>query len=378
MTEYTHQFINSITAINEKQWHSIAPAHVFTSYAWLAALELSGCTTKETGWAPHHLVIAAQGDPVAIIPGYVKSHSYGEYVFDWAFAEAYERHGLDYYPKWLCGVPFTPTQGPRILTKAVSNGLLQYIEATITDLAQHGISGVHINFCTEAESEYLAQSQLVQRRNVQFHWHNKGYTQFDDFLATLTSRKRKMILKERQAVNRQAFEIKWINGSEISAAQLDAFFLCYRLTYLKRSRHQGYLSHAFFQQVVTTMPHALRLCCAYVDDEVIATSLYLVDGDTLYGRYWGAIDDSYDFLHFELCYYQGIEYAIANQLAVFDAGAQGEHKLVRGFEPVWRQSYHRLFHPDFQRALEDFTQREGDALEHYFAECNTKLPFKHQ
>ncbi|MEZ7208086.1 GNAT family N-acetyltransferase [Pseudoalteromonas sp. DY56-GL79] len=376
MTEYQHRFIHSLTEVTAAQWDCVSPSHVFTSYAWLLALELSGCTSKETGWIPHHLMIERQGELIAILPGYIKSHSYGEYVFDWAFAEAYERHGFDYYPKWLCGVPFTPTQGPRILTKRLSSCLLEYIDATLTSLTQLGISGVHINFCRE--SDFLTQSHLTMRRNVQFHWHNRGYAEFDDFLARLTSRKRKMVMKERQAVTAQGINISWTVGREISTAQLDAFFLSYQLTYLKRSRHHGYLSRDFFQQVITSMPDKLRLCCAYLNQEIIATSLYLVDGDTLYGRYWGAIEDSYDFLHFELCYYQGIEYAIANQLAAFDAGAQGEHKLVRGFEPVWRQSYHRLFQPDFQQALEDFTKREADALEHYFTECQAKLPFKHQ
>ena len=373
---YQHYFVSNISDISEPEWQTVSGTHVFTSYAWLSALESSGCVSQETGWLPHHLIVKKNDIVVAILPGYLKSHSYGEYVFDWAFAEAYEQYGLEYYPKWLCGVPFTPVQGPRILSNRISPELLAYLQKALLNLSEQGLSGIHINFLSEFDR--LKEAKLVPRRNIQFHFNNKKYKDFSDFLASLTARKRKMIIKERQKIKEQALSIKWFKGLEINTDLLDAFYLSYRLTYLKRSGHNGYLSKQFFATIIAHLPSAVRLCCAYNGTEVVATSLYFVSENMLFGRYWGAIDPDYDSLHFELCYYQGIELTISLQLTSFDAGAQGEHKLARGFEPVWRYSYHYLFNSDFHRALQDFTERESSALEIYFKDCESKLPFKHQ
>ena len=371
---FSHDFKNAISDIPEQTWQALSGKQVFTHYAFLRALEETGCVSQKTGWTPHHLVIRCQDDIVAILPGYIKAHSYGEYVFDWAFAEAYQQHGLPYYPKWLCGVPFTPVQGPRLLAKTLNQELCNYIEQVLLQLSHTELSGVHINFI--ANPATLANTRFVTRRNVQFHWYNRDYHDFGDFLSRFNARKRKMVVKERRKVAQQGIAIRWFQGDEVTAELLDAFFLSYRLTYLKRSGHHGYLSKGFFQQLCKTLPEHVRLCCAYHQGEVVATSLYFIDQDTLYGRYWGAIQDQFDFLHFELCYYQGIELAIAQQLQTFDAGAQGEHKLARGFEPVWRHSFHYLFQADFHRALQDFSRRETQALGEYFQQCQDKLPFK--
>lgn len=371
-----HYFVDTISDIEAQLWDSLTNEHVFTSYAWLSALEISECVSKQTGWQPQHLVIKQNDLIVAILPGYLKDHSYGEYVFDWAFAEAYERYGLEYYPKWLCGVPFTPVQGPRILCKHITPELINYIEATLLEFGEKGLSGIHLNFLSEHAS--LANTSLTPRRNVQFHWQNKGYQNFSDFLAALNARKRKMISKERLKVQKQDLTIHWYSGPEINDALLDAFYLSYRLTYLKRSGHNGYLNRQFFALIIKNLSHAVRLCCALKGDDIVATSLYFVSGDTLYGRYWGAIESRYDSLHFELCYYQGIELAIKEGIATFDAGAQGEHKLARGFEPIWRHSYHTLFRPEFQIALQDYCVRETQILQQYILECEAKLPFKHE
>lgn len=373
---YQHDFVDSISNISEQVWDSLTSDHVFTSYAWLSALEKSGCVNKQTGWQPQHLVIKQHNHIIAILPGYIKTHSYGEYVFDWAFAEAYERYGLEYYPKWLCGVPFTPVQGPRLLCKHITPELIVYIEAALLELSEKGFSGIHLNFLSE--HSHFANTALIPRRNVQFHWQNKGYQNFSDFLSALNARKRKMVSKERLKVQQQNLTIRWFSGDEINDALLDAFYLSYRLTYLKRSGHNGYLNRKFFALMIKSLPHAVRLCCAFKSDDIVATSLYFVSGNTLYGRYWGAIESQYDSLHFELCYYQGIELAIKEGLNNFDAGAQGEHKLARGFEPVWRHSYHSLFRPEFKIALQDYCERETQALQQYFTECEAKLPFKHE
>ncbi|MBQ4838972.1 GNAT family N-acetyltransferase [Pseudoalteromonas luteoviolacea] len=382
--QFNHQFISRISEVAQCDWQRLAGRSLFTSYAWLGALESSGSVSKQTGWQPYHLVIYQQGNsqPFAILPGYIKSHSYGEYVFDWAWAEAYERHQLEYYPKWLCGVPFTPVVGTRLLCKTPTESLYQYIQSALNEATvQHDWSGWHVNFPSAAED--WSNTRLLERHGVQFHWHNQQYADFDAFLATMKARKRKMIKKERDKITQSQLTIVWLDKSSINKEIIDLFYQCYCHTYRKRSGHNGYLTRAFFDLLFTAIPEQIKLCCAYRKDtqadirNFVAASLYLQDEDTLYGRYWGALEHS-EHLHFELCYYQGIDYAISHKLARFDAGAQGEHKLLRGFEPVLTHSYHTICHPLFNQAIDNFINTERSQIAHYALQCKALLPYKTQ
>lgn len=372
---FNHKFVNSIEDVSPHDWAQLCTDNLFCSYPWLKAFEQSQCVHSSCGWQPHHLLIYHTQQLIAILPGYLKGHSYGEYVFDWSWAEAYQRYGLNYYPKWLCGVPFTPVTGQRILCKNLTAELTEYICVTLKETcAAYSWSGAHINFFTDNISP---SRDFITRHGVQFHWFNNKYKDFTDFLNALTSRRRKMIKKERQQAQRYKLTIRWLTADQIDNLVLARFFQCYQSTYIKRSGHQGYLNLTFFKEVLNTMPHIVRLCAAFDDQKLVAASFYLCDDHTLYGRYWGALE-AYQSLHFELCYYQGIEYAIKYNLNKFDAGAQGEHKLTRGFQPVTTYSMHHIAHPVFGPAIADFIQREKVHIEQYKDQCAQVLPFKQQ
>ena len=371
----SYQFISQISTIGRTQWNTLAQQNLFCQYEWLVALENSRCASADTGWQPHHLAIYQQDTLVAILPGYIKSHSYGEYVFDWSWAEAYEAHNLTYYPKWVSGVPFTPITGKRILTNTLTTELSAYIQHVLQqEMLNKQWSSTHINFLTQAE--HFNDTMMV-RHAVQFHWQNKGFQCFDDFLVTMTARKRKMIKKERSQVAATSLNVIWLSGDEITTEHMQGFFSCYQQTYLKRSGHHGYLNWAFFDEIQRTMQKSIHLCIAYDTETLVAASLYLSDGDTLYGRYWGSLAE-YQHLHFELCYYRGIDFAIKNQLLRFDAGAQGEHKLARGFEPITTYSAHQIADPMFARAITDFIARERIHIAQYALQCKAQLPFKNE
>ncbi|MCF6437337.1 GNAT family N-acetyltransferase [Pseudoalteromonas sp. MMG021] len=372
---YNHKFIDSISCVPADQWQLLAGDNLFCSYAWLNALEQSQCVHPSTGWQPQHLLVYLDEALVAVIPGYIKSHSYGEYVFDWSWADAYQRYGLSYYPKWLCAVPFTPVAGKRILCQSLSTDLSQYIHQTLIESCRvYGWSGAHINFLTDQSEPH---ELFLQRQDVQFHWLNNDYVDFSHYLNSLTSRRRKSIRKERQQAKNHGLSIRWLSASQIDDEVLTSFYRCYQATYIKRSGHQGYLNLSFFKLLLQHLPQAVRLCAAFEQHKLVAASLYLIDANTLYGRYWGALEE-FQTLHFELCYYQGIEFAISHTLAKFDAGAQGEHKLIRGFSPVNTYSRHYLVHPTFRDAIEDFIQRENHHIQQYKQRCITFLPFKQE
>jgi len=378
-------FIDSIHRITANDWDSLCPdGYPFIRHAFLAALEDSESTTVHTGWQPQHLLVYEQDRLIAAMPGYIKTHSYGEYVFDWGWADAYRRHGVAYYPKWISAIPFTPCYGVRLLQASSLSPTTkrQLLSAIINGLEVHvrtlSLSGWHCLFPTPTESEQLTLAGITQRLGCQFHWHNKEYSHFDDFVAGMHSRKRKNILKERKRVIEQGFCFRTQTGNELSAEDWDIFYQLYRHTYLKRSGHSGYLNADFFRQLGKQLPNNIVLITARQHaqlDTVIAASLYLRDKDTLYGRYWGCFAE-YDFLHFETCYYQGIDYAIAEGLLRFDGGAQGEHKIARGFEPTKTYSNHWISHPQFRQAIEDFVQQEKISIDHYLQEAAALLPFK--
>ncbi|CAM4417307.1 GNAT family N-acetyltransferase [Pseudoalteromonas ostreae] len=377
MSLFSHRWLTSISAIDAAVWQHFFADNPFTDHAFLFALEQSQCVSAASGWQPQHLAIYQNDTLVALAPGYLKSHSYGEYVFDWAWAEAYQQHGLDYYPKWLSGSPFSPIEGQRLaIVHSHPESVYQYITQTLTaQCEQQGWSGWHINFCSQQQVSQLTPHQGMHRIGVQFQWQNQNYATFDDFLAQLTARKRKVLKKERNKIIQQNISIKWLQGEQITKAVMSQFCEFYQRTYLKRSGHMGYLNHDFFILLHALMADKLVIMHAIHEHEVVAATLSFKNNDTLYGRYWGAIAEI-DCLHFELCYYQGIEYCIKHQLQCFHSGAQGEHKIARGFAPVFTHSVHAVMDAAFSPAIADYLQRERQHMRIYHQQCTELLPFK--
>lgn len=374
----TLENVSSIRDIDETEWTRLAgDQNPFLHYQFLLALEESRCTAPETGWAPSHLVFQQNGCIVGLIPAYLKNHSMGEYVFDWAWADAWQRHGLDYYPKLLMAIPFTPCQGPRLLFEESLRAELhgEQLASLLDDtMAQLGAHSWHLLFPDRRDQALLSHEQELHRLGCQFHWFNRHYQNFEDFLATLTSRKRKSIRKERRQVQEQGIHFRVYPGSELTHDQLNQFFTFYTATYLKRGQ-RPYLNPDFFRMVRERLPEKLHIIMAYQEEEPIAAALFLSGGGTLYGRYWGCLEE-FDHLHFETCYYQGIELAIQLGLTRFDAGAQGEHKLVRGFEPVLTHSWHSIDQPGFRPAIEAFIADEADQVAAYYDQATKLLPYR--
>lgn len=369
--------IRQLAAIEEvpaEQWDGLLTNdYPFIRHAFLAALEASGSVGVEQGWEPAHLlVVNADNSLQAALPLYRKMHSYGEYVFDFQWAQAWERAGQDYYPKLLAAIPYSPVQGPRLSARCETSRdlLLEYID---NNLLHKQSSGAHLLFNLGEENVSLQAAGWVQRLGCQFHWFNRGYQHFDDFLAACNSRKRKNFRKERQAVEAQGISFQWLSGAQLTAQVWDRFYPFYAATYLKRDQ-QPYLTPAFFRMLGDSMPDAIRLVFARHDDRDVAGAFFLADSNALYGRYWGCLEE-YDRLHFETCFYQGMERCIAEGLARFDAGAQGEHKLIRGFEPVLTQSWHKLQEP-LHAAVADFLVREREGVQAYHLEARGYLPYR--
>jgi len=375
---YEFQFHSRIADIDAGVWDALAGgASPFLRHAFLHALEASGCATKETGWEPQPLLVLQDGRPVAALPLYLKRHSWGEYVFDWSWADAYRQHGMAYYPKLVTSVPFTPSSGPRLLLAGDTDhaAVTMAIVAAVLGRAKTiGASSWHVLFPTPEENALLNAAGLRPRIGCQYHWYNRGYTCFDDFLATFNSRKRKNLRKERAAVHGARIHFLHLSGQDITPAFWQTFYGFYQNTYQVRGQ-QGYLSLAFFEQLGRTMPENLLLVLALHEGTPIAAALSLRDGNTLYGRYWGSRDD-YQFLHFETCYYQGIDYCIAHGLQHFDSGAQGEHKIQRGFEPIITYSNHWIADRQFDAAIGEFLVREAEHIRQYQGEAAQMLPFR--
>ncbi len=379
------EFLSSILEIDCCQWDSLwASEYPFIKHGFVALLETSACTTQNSGWKPRHLVLKDGATIIAAMPLYEKNHSYGEYVFDWGWVDAYHRAGLEYYPKLLNAVPFTPATGPRLAfaTDLSEQKKQQCFRLLINALKERVAaisgSGFHCLFPAAANRSYFSCDDFVQRQGCQFHWFNTGYQSFDDFLSSFSSRKRKNIKRERQKVLEQNIHLQMRTAQQLSEQDWLRFYWLYQRTYFKRSGHQGYLSKAFFAALGETMAENVLLCSAHqdsLDSEMLAGALYFYDSDTLYGRYWGTLSDV-DGLHFEACYYQGIEFAIANGLKRFDPGAQGEHKIQRGFTPVKTCSYHWLSHPQFHQAVVEFAREEIAHNDAYCEDGRTYLPFK--
>jgi predicted N-acyltransferase len=350
----------------------------FIDHAFLLSLEESGSASARTGWLPCHIAVKDGGGAIAaVMPCYMKSHSYGEYVFDHAWARAYERAGGRYYPKLQTAIPFTPVTGPRMLVQpgfpaAEARALLA--DAAAQSARRLGASSWHMTFATKEEWDSLGELGLLQRTDTQYHWHNQGYNNFDDFLAALASRKRKAIRKEREQARASGIEIEWLTGSDIGEAHWDAFFAFYLDT---GSRKWGtpYLNRAFFSLIGERMADRILLVMAKRNGAYVAGALNLIGGDTLYGRYWGCLE-THNFLHFEACYYQAIDYAIANKLAHVEAGAQGEHKLARGYAPETTYSLHYFADPGLASAVGNYLEQERVAVEREAQALAEALPYK--
>lgn len=385
------KFVESIEEIGREHWNALTGIdNPFTRYEFLHALETTGCTNTKTGWTPMHVAVYWQddklnleaqmdGSPVAVLPLYMKNNSWGEYVFDWSWANAYESHGISYYPKFLTAVPFTPSVGHRVFIGesmiSAKEELIGFIFRQIKDRAKElNVSSWHVLFPTEPEAEALVNEGMLRRSGTQFQWENRDYSSFEDFLTTLNSRKRKSIKKERKKVHAAGIEFRRTEGCEISGAQWEEFYVFYQSTYLVRGQ-QGYLSQSFFREIAQSMPDQLLLINASKEGQDIAAALFFKNSQALFGRYWGSAAD-YEFLHFETCYYQGQDYAIEHSIRLFDSGAQGEHKIQRGFEPIFTHSAHWLAHPSFSDAIGNFLKEEKPHIERYKASAETLLPFR--
>ena len=369
------QRLDSLSAISAEQWDALVPvAQPFLRHGFLSALEDSGSLGPHSGWQSEHLLHVENDRVLAALPSYRKWHSYGEYVFDHEWANACERAGIEYYPKLLTAVPFSPVSGPRLLAARPEDGF-DLLAALPGYLEIEGLSSAHINFTDALADTALAQQPgWLQRLGCQFHWQNREYCDFQDFLDVLSSRKRKQMRKEREQVAGQGFEFEWLEGQQVTEAQWDFVYACYANTYAVR-RQTPYLTRDFFSLLAERMPEAIRVVLAKQGSTPVAMAFSLIGGGSLYGRYWGCLAE-FDRLHFETCFYQGMDYAIAHGIQRFDAGAQGEHKLIRGFEPVITHYWHYLRHQGLKAAVSDFLARERVGVLAYAEEARTALPYR--
>lgn len=367
---------DNIESIGQAQWNSLCgDDYPFLRYEFLHALEASGSTGGQSGWRPCHLIIKDGDTPVLLMPQYLKTHSYGEYVFDWSWADAYQRYGLAYYPKLVSAIPFTPAYGPRFGTSLPTDALPGLFQRVIPEITrQLGTSSWHLLFPEQQQMQPFQAPTFMQRLGTQYHWFNRDYRDFDHFLESFSSRKRKNLRKERDKVTTQGLTLHTYEGCAISDPLLDDFYRFYQSTYLKRGR-RGYLTPDFFVRLRNSMPEQLVLIVAKKEDIAVAAALFLKSSSTLYGRYWGCLE-AYDNLHFETCYYQGIEYCIREGLSRFDPGAQGEHKISRGFTPIETWSLHYIDEPAFQQPIARFLNEERDMMREQIAELTTWLPFR--
>lgn len=363
--------IDSLAAVSPAQWDSLVGTQPMLSHAFLHALHDTGCASARTGWQPQYL-LAHDGDAlVGAMPLYLKSHSRGEYVFDWAWAEAYQRHGLDYYPKLLSAIPFSPVSGTRIPARDASVRLA-LIDAALK--LAGGFSSLHVLFPEPEEAQALQQRGLMLRRGVQFHWRNHDWQDFEQFLGAMSHDKRKKIRQERRKVREAGVVMRRLTADALQPEHMEFFYRCYANTY-RLHHNTPYLNLAFFQRIGCAMPQHLLLVLAELDGEPIAAALNLINEQTLWGRWWGAVGYLPN-LHFETCYYQALEFCIERGIQTFEGGAQGEHKLSRGFLPVQTLSAHWLQHPQFADAVEKFLERESAGMEQYLDELTERAPFK--
>ncbi len=374
------ELVSSLANVNRNEWDSLNTSnHPFTSYDFLNSLEISESVSAKTGWSPQHIIIKNnKGSIIGASPNYLKMHSYGEYIFDHAWANAFENAGGQYYPKLLSAIPFTPATGPRILIDPKNPDNHKIFELIINMfeviVQNNNLSSAHINFITDNFSKKLNNEKWIKRKGLQFHWHNKDYTSFDDFLSKLKSSKRKAIRKERRTILNNNLIIQKVTGNELNSEMWDSFYNFY-LNTIDKKWGGAYLTKSFFYLINKTMKNKILLIIARQDNKIVAGALNFIGGDTLYGRNWGSIVNI-PFLHFELCYYQAIEYAIDNNIKIVEAGAQGHHKIQRGYVAETIYSSHLIQNESFAKAVRNFVQIESKQIDRQIELINQQgLPY---
>jgi uncharacterized protein len=377
MPRQAAEFCTSIDRLDPREWNALTGGNPFVRHEFLAALEHTGCVGAATGWEPRYLALHDEHGLAGAAAAFVKTHSYGEFVFDFAWAQAYERLGRRYYPKLTLAIPFTPATGPRLLVRAgldaaaVGAQLLAQLER---HGAAHGLSGVHALFLDERARAACAQRGWLLRRDCQFHWTNRGYASFDDYLESFTAEKRKKARRERRRVAETGVRFETRFGGELDEPLIERIYALHRDTFLRHG-HEPYLTRAFFAEVARRLPQALMVKLAVHGRTVVAVAIFFWCQEALYGRYWGAAAD-YHSLHFEACYHQGIEFCIERGIARFEPGTQGEHKVSRGFEPTLTWSAHYIADRQFRSAIAEYLKREGAAVESYALEIQEHVPYR--
>lgn len=371
--------LSSIDDISPAQWDALnLDSNPTVSHEFLAALEREHCATRESGWTPMHLVLRDErGALRGAVPLYLKAHSWGEFVFDWSWAQAYEQAGLPYYPKLVSMVPFTPAPGPRLLIADdadLTTTRSALVDALVGTATATRVSSLHVLFTQDADRDALVGRGFLIRKDCQFHWHNRGYRSFDDFIATFRSEKRKKALRERRRVHEGGIVHRTLAGEHISDDLWELVFALSASTFAMRG-HEHYLNPDFFRALSRARPGCVMVKLAELHGTPVAAAIFFVSGDTLYGRYWGAADNFHS-LHFETCYYQGIDFCIEHGLQRFEPGTQGEHKVARGFEPTATWSAHWIADPRFRHALQQYLQREREGIDRYIADVETHVPFR--
>lgn len=374
-------FVDSIEKISKEDWESVLNnKYPFLQYDFLKTLEVTKCVSPEQGWTPFHAVVSEGEMIIAIMPLYIKTDSQGEFIFDWSWADAFYRNGLEYYPKLVSSIPFTPASGPRILFTDQSKSLIivKEVSSALKRISQEqSFSGVHILLAEKDEINKFSREDFSLRTSYSFHWFNNNYESFDSFLKDMTSRQRKNIKKEREKIAKQGITLSRIKGEDISHEMIETFYQFYQVTYLKRGM-RGYLNFKFFESIIKHSPDSILLVMAQNSDgNYVAGALNFYDDQKLYGRYWGCLEE-YDSLHFETCYYQGIEFCIGHGLGSFDPGVQGEHKIKRGFCPIETYSAHWIRDARFKEAIDDFLERERTHILEYNYDRRSMLPFKQE
>jgi predicted N-acyltransferase len=371
------RIVKRLDEVDPVSWNALTgSAYPFLRYEFLNALEQEACLGRKIGWVPHHLLIEdSQNRLIAACPMYQKFNSFGEFVFDWAWAEAYERAGLDYYPKLVVAPPFTPATGPRLLIRPdfYKPALAAEVVEFVIEMARSsGVSSLHWLFATD--TVLLNSPSLLQRMGCQFHWENQGYQDFDEFLGCFTSKRRKEIKRERRQIQGAGIELERIRGDQVESAVWDRVYELYCLTFAKHCNYPA-LSQSFFHKIAAAMGEQILLVTARRYRKIIGIAYFLIGTDCLYGRYWGCSEDI-PILHFEACYYQGLEYCIEVGLSRFEPGAQGEHKISRGFLPARTWSVHWIANPEFRHAISQLLERETSTVRSYMTELARHTPFK--
>ncbi len=373
-----HFFCSSLSNIKSSNWNEcVGNDHPFLQYEFLYALEKSNSANSKTGWQPYHYIEQENDKIIALCPLYIKNHSFGEYIFDHSWADAYHRYGINYYPKLQSAIPFTPVTGDRIvLNKSVKDKKgkqVQIINNMIEEAKKINVSSLHFNFVNDA-SNWNKINNIMVRSGIQFHWNNNEYKNFNDFLNDLSSRKRKIIRRERQCIENNNLTVKLLNGDDIKEEHINFFYDCY-LDTTGRKWGSTYLTKEFFFEILHNFRNKILLIMAYQEDKMVASAINFLSKTHLYGRLWGS---KYEvpFLHFELCYYQAIEYAIQNKIQIVEAGAQGEHKLQRGYAPTKTWSAHWIKDQEFSKAIQNFLDNESQLIDNQKEKLEDYLPFK--